>query len=163
MRWWNRLLVPIAASRFGAWMFIHVLTYIDRVLLRISRGRLGTSVGEPLLLLTTTGARTGRRHTVPLLFLTDGDDIVLFASKGGATQHPSWYRNLKAHPRVSVAVRGATTEREAHEAEGETRERLWRRAVDYYPGYASYQERTDGREIPVLILETVDRTDADGG
>ncbi len=155
MRLWNRPLVPLAASRFGAWMYINVLTHIDRVLLRISRGRLGTSIGEPLLLLTTTGARSGQARTVPLFYLRDGDDIVLLASKGGSPHHPAWYLNLKAHPQAVVTVHGVSTDRVAHEAFGETRERLWRQAVDYYRGYASYQARTAGREIPVMILSPV--------
>jgi deazaflavin-dependent oxidoreductase (nitroreductase family) len=128
------------------------LTYIDRVLLPLTRGRLGTAAGEPLLLLTTTGARSGRAHSVPLLYLTDGDDIVLIASKGGDPRHPYWYFNMKAQPQTSVRIRGATVNCLAHEAEGEARSKLWRRAVDYYPGYASYQARTEGRQIPVMIL-----------
>ncbi len=152
MRWWNRPLVPFIASRAGAWLYVNVMPHIDRPLVRLSRGRLATAPGEPVLLLTTTGAKTGRSRTVPLLYVEHGDDVVLIASKGGNLRHPAWYHNLKARPEASVQIKGRTTMRIASEAEGDERAALWRRAVDLYPGYENYQSRTRGRKIPVMVL-----------
>ena len=152
MRWWNRPIVPLAGSRPGAWMYVNVLPHVDRVLLRLTRGRLGTVVGEQLALLTTTGAMTGKTRTTPLLVIVEGDDIVAIASKGGNTKHPDWYYNLKANPKVKIMLHGKTTNRVAREAEGDERVELFRKAEEYYPGYTKYQTRTKGRVIPVMVL-----------
>jgi deazaflavin-dependent oxidoreductase (nitroreductase family) len=86
---------------------------------------------------------------------TDGDRITLIASKGGATSHPSWLHNLRKNPRVSVLAGARSGEYLASEATGAERDRLWRKSVDFYRGYADYQRRTDGRQIPVVILTPV--------
>ncbi len=152
MRWWNRPLLPFVSSRAGAWFYLNVMTRIDRPLMRLNRGRFGATPGEPMLLLTTTGARTGRLHTVPLVLIEDGDDVILVASKGGNPRHPAWYHNLKANPEATVLMRGSTTKRIARQTEGDERAELWRKAVEQYPNYGSYQARTNGRTIPVMVL-----------
>jgi len=142
------------ASRVGAWCFINVVMRIDRVLLPLTRGRVSVAVGQQVGLLETIGAKSGEVRRTPLLYLRDGDNVVLIASKGGNAKHPAWYWNLKANPRVKfLGPRGATGEYVAREAEGEERARLWEEAVDYYSGYVTYQGRTDGRRIPVVVLE----------
>jgi len=143
-----------ARSRAGAWYFINVAMRIDRVLLPLSRGRVSSAVGEQVGLLETTGAKSGERRRIPLLYLRDGNHVVLIASKGGNAKHPGWYWNLKANPRVRfLGPDGLTGEYTAREAEGDERARLWAEAVDYYDGFATYQGRTDGRQIPVVVLE----------
>jgi deazaflavin-dependent oxidoreductase (nitroreductase family) len=142
-----------ASSRPGGWFFVNVANRIDRALLRLTRGRLSLAVGEPVLLLTTRGARTGARRSTPLLYGTDDERLVLIASKAGSPQHPAWYRNLKANPDVEVTARRRSGRYRAREAEGEERERLWARAVEQYAGYDVYQGRAGGRRIPVVVLE----------
>jgi deazaflavin-dependent oxidoreductase (nitroreductase family) len=143
-----------ARSRAGAWYFINVAMRIDRVLLPLSRGRVSSAVGEQVGLLETTGAKSGERRRIPLLYLRDGNHVVLIASKGGNVKHPAWYWNLKANPGVRfLGPGGLTGDYVAREAEGDERARLWTAAVDYYDGFATYQGRTDGRRIPVVVLE----------
>jgi len=89
---------------------------------------------------------------VPLLYLADGDRLILVASNGGSPHHPAWYYNLKAHPQVQVAIRGQRRTYLAHEASVEERALWWSRVVDLFRGYASYQERTTRRTIPLVVL-----------
>jgi deazaflavin-dependent oxidoreductase (nitroreductase family) len=143
-----------ARSRVGAWYYINVAMRIDRVLLPLSGGRVSVSVGQQVGLLETTGAKSGERRRIPLLFLRDGNHVVLIASKGGSTKNPAWYWNLKANPRAQfIAPGGLTGDYVAREADGDERARLWADAVDYYDGFSTYQGRTDGRRIPVMVLE----------
>jgi deazaflavin-dependent oxidoreductase (nitroreductase family) len=108
--------------------------------------------GRPLLLLTTTGAKSGRQHTTPTMYLRDGDRLLIFASKGGAPTHPHWYHNLLAHPEVSVEVGPETYQAMATIITGEERDRLYARQAELYPQFADYQSRTS-RKIPVIALE----------
>jgi proline iminopeptidase len=110
--------------------------------------------GSTVLLLTTTGRRTGEEHTTPLIYGRDGDNVVIVASKGGAPQHPGWYRNLAKTPEVGVQILGEQFRARARAAEGEERERLWRRMNEIWPHYDEYQTRTE-REIPVVVLERI--------
>src|ERR1700724_1245873 len=114
------------------------------------------SFGDQLILLTTRGARSGKERITPVMFHRDGERYVVIASKGGAPDHPAWYRNLKANPlaRVEVAAEAGTEtfDVRAHEAEGEERERLYAERVVIAPGFGAYQRQTS-RQIPVMILE----------
>ena len=110
--------------------------------------------GSTVLLLTTTGRKTGERHTTPLIYGLAGDDPVIVASKGGAPEHPGWYRNLVKTPEAEVQILGEHIRVRARDAEGEERERLWELMNGIWPHYAEYQEKTD-REIPVVVLERV--------
>ena len=110
--------------------------------------------GSKILLLTTTGRKTGEQHTAPLIYEDDGDRRVIVASKGGAPEHPGWYRNLLKHPEVEVQVMDDVFRARARTAEGEERERLWKLASAQWPDYDAYQARTD-REIPVIVLERI--------
>ncbi|MGK5629325.1 nitroreductase/quinone reductase family protein [Streptomyces sp. URMC 123] len=120
---------------------------------RANGGRVGGPFeGGRLLLLTTTGARTGKPHTTPVGYLPDGGERVLvIASAGGAPRHPDWFRNLLAHPRVTVEDGVFTYEADAEVLEGEERDAAFARAVESDPGWAEYQARTD-RIIPVVAL-----------
>lgn len=124
---------------------------------RATGGKLGGKMqANPVLLLETTGRKSGKKRATPLLYLPDGRNMVIVASKGGATKHPAWWLNLRANPETRVQVGSRTLEVRAEEAAGEDRARLWRQLVAMYPGYADYQRRTD-REIPVVRLRPADR------
>jgi deazaflavin-dependent oxidoreductase (nitroreductase family) len=152
MRWWERLMEPIAASRPGSWLYIHVICHIDPLLLRLSRGRVSVSVGWPVLLLTHTGARSRKRRRTPLLYTRDGENIVLVASKAGAKRNPAWFHNLKANPHCGVLAGKRSGDYDARVLDGAERDRAWALATDLYAGYTAYQARTQ-RRIPVLVLE----------
>lgn len=108
--------------------------------------------GSTILLLTTTGRRTGNESTVPLIYDLDGDNPVIVASRGGAPTDPGWYRNLKKHPEVEVQIEGDRFQARARTAGGEERDRLWRQMNEMWPHYDEYQAKTE-RVIPVVVLE----------
>lgn len=107
-----------------------------------------------MLLLTTTGRRTGHDHTVPLLYLTEDDSWVVIASWGGRPDHPEWYKNLLAAPQATIQVRGERFRVESKTATGEQKQRLWPLVLDAYDGYRTYQSRTN-RDIPVVLLRRI--------
>ena len=108
--------------------------------------------GSKILLLTTKGRKSGESRTTPLIYEKDGDRYVIVASKGGAPEHPGWYRNLEEEPNVELQVLDEVFPARARTAEGEERGRLWRLVNRQWPDYDSYQTKTD-REIPVVVLE----------
>jgi len=116
---------------------------------RADRSKFG---GRPLLLLTTTGAKSGQRRTTPMMYVRDGDHLMVIASNVGAPTHPAWYHNLMAHPDVTVEVGNETFEATAIVTTGEERHRLWTRIVELHPFFSEHQAKTT-RQIPVIILE----------
>jgi deazaflavin-dependent oxidoreductase (nitroreductase family) len=108
----------------------------------------------PSLLLTTTGRKSGEKYMIPLFYGKIGDSYIVVASKGGAPEHPGWYRNLLANPDVEVQVGTAKMKAHARTASGEERTRLWATALKFWPPYADYQLKTE-REIPVVVLDPV--------
>jgi deazaflavin-dependent oxidoreductase (nitroreductase family) len=110
--------------------------------------------GSTILLLTTTGRNSGNESTTPLIFGLDGDNPVIVASKGGAAEHPGWYRNLSETREVGVQIKGEQFRARARDAQGGERDRLWRTMNEIWPHYAEYQTKTD-REIPVVVLERI--------
>jgi deazaflavin-dependent oxidoreductase (nitroreductase family) len=129
------------------------MSRLHRALYQLTDGRVGRRlVHNDMLLLTTTGRRTGRPHTVPLLYLGEGDTLVVIASYGGRDRHPAWYLNLVATPEVEVQVRKGRFKARARTAGPEERSSWWPRVVAAYGDYAVYQTRTD-RMIPVVLLE----------
>jgi deazaflavin-dependent oxidoreductase (nitroreductase family) len=119
---------------------------------RLSGGCIGGRFGRmQILLLTTTGRKSGRKRTTPLVYMPDGDSLVVIASNGGADRHPEWWLNLRTDPRAEVQVGRELKSMVADKAEGEERERLWRRVNGIYAGYDEYQRGTK-REIPVVVL-----------
>jgi len=106
---------------------------------------------RPRLLLTTRGARSGKPHTTPVMYIPDGDHLLVIASNAGAPNHPDWYRNLVAHPEVTVEVKTDIFDATAIVAEGAERERLWSKIVELYPFFAEHQAKTT-RQIPVIVL-----------
>jgi deazaflavin-dependent oxidoreductase (nitroreductase family) len=108
--------------------------------------------GTTILLLTTKGRSSGQERTTPLIFGSDDGRWVVIASKGGSPDHPDWFKNLAADPDVTVQVKDEVIPARAREAEGEERDRLWRKMAEIWPAYDDYQQRTD-RRIPVVVLE----------
>ena len=124
-----------------------------RRLFQITHGRVGKRlVDNDMLLLTTSGRVTGEAHTVPLLYLRDGDRLVVIASYGGRGHHPDWYLNLESAPEVGVELPGARVRMIARTASSEERAHWWPCIVDAYYAYAAYQLRTQ-REVPVVFLD----------
>ena len=155
--WLRRLGIAASSSKLGGIFYHQVSRRIDRVLIPLSGAR--WSMGPPgrTVLITTTGARSGRSRVASLAFGWDGDDMILVASKGGAANHPGWYHNLKADPRVRVEHRGGIEERIAREATGAERDALFARMAGDFANFAAYQERAkaSGRKIPVMVLEPI--------
>jgi len=112
----------------------------------------GIFEGKPLLLLHNVGAKSGTDFVTPLVYLDDGGNWVIFASKGGAPNNPGWYHNLKANPAVSIEVGSETVDVTAEEATGEERDRLYSIQEDQQPQFADYAQNTD-RKIPVIVLK----------
>ena len=108
----------------------------------------------PSLLLTTVGRKSGDKYMFPLFYGKTGDSYIVVASKGGAPEHPGWYRNLLANPDVEVQVGPAKMKARARTATGEERTRLWEKSLEFWPPYADYQLKTE-REIPVVVLDPV--------
>jgi deazaflavin-dependent oxidoreductase (nitroreductase family) len=124
-----------------------------RRIYRLTRGFIGRRlVDNDMLLLTTTGRRSGRPHEVPLLYLRDGESLVVIASYGGRPNYPDWYLNLVAHLEAEVQIRGRRHAVTARVASSEERSVWWPRIVEAYAGYSQYQSRTD-RPISVVFLE----------
>jgi deazaflavin-dependent oxidoreductase (nitroreductase family) len=108
--------------------------------------------GSKILLLTTTGRKTGQPRTTPLIYENADDKYVVVASKGGAPEHPGWYENLEKEPQVELQVKDEVFPARARTAHGEEREQLWKLVTQQWPDYDAYQTKTD-REIPVVVLE----------
>ena len=145
-----------AATRPMARLYGHIQQPADTLVHRVTGGRATLSswlAGVELVMLTTTGARTGRRRTLPVLGLRDGAALVVIASNFGRPRHPAWYHNLRAHPRASVTVDGVTRTLEARELAGAERDRQFRRAAAIYPGFEYYRRWAAPRRIPVVRLE----------
>ena len=119
---------------------------------RSNEGRVGGQFeGAPLLLLTTTGAKTGNSHTAPVMYLQEGDKMMVFASKAGAPSNPAWHHNLVAHPDATVEVGTEKYKVNARVLTGEERDRVFEKQATLYPGFREYQEKTT-RVIPVIEL-----------
>jgi F420H(2)-dependent quinone reductase len=134
----------------------NALTGIHSLLYRSTNGIIGgTIANSPVLLLTTTGRRSGKQRTVPLLYLPDGRHFVLVASNGGAVTHPNWWLNLQTAGEAWMQVKGIRRRVKAEQASAAEKQRLWPRLTAMYPGYQRYQEITD-RDIPVVILSFIE-------
>lgn len=121
-------------------------------LYRLSGGRIANKMGRaPIILLTTTGSRSGKQRTNPVLFVVDGPNLATVASAGGAYRNPAWFMNLMRNPEAMVTIRRETRKVRARVATPEERSRLWPILAAAYPSYDDYQRKTK-REIPVVIL-----------
>jgi deazaflavin-dependent oxidoreductase (nitroreductase family) len=146
----------IGASRPGSWLFARVMHHIDRPVFRLTRGRhtMASLVsGLPVVMLTTTGARSGAPQTVPVLGLASEDGLAVIASNYGQKHNPAWYHNLRAKPEGYLTVDGVRSGFQASEAQGEARARIWQEALKVYPGFSVYERRASHRHIGVFVLE----------
>jgi deazaflavin-dependent oxidoreductase (nitroreductase family) len=148
---WMTTLSWAARQRPVTWFLVNVGNKIDPYLMRASGGRVKSTLSAPTVLLTHTGAKSGKQRTTPLAYFTDGDNVILIASRGGHHDHPAWYHNLVANPEVELWTKGGGGRYRAREAQGELRQRLWNLATEFYPGFARYQERAGDRRIPVIL------------
>ena len=155
MGFYHRLVDGVARTRVGSWMFLHVFNPLDKRLMRWSNGALSSGLGTDfnVVLLSCTGAKSGKPRDIPLLAKSLDGGWVLIASATGKAKNPGWYHNLKAHPHCSLLVpHCGEVPCIAREAEGAERDRAWQAANTQYSGYAAvYQKRTQ-RRIPVMIL-----------
>jgi F420H(2)-dependent quinone reductase len=134
------------------WRFMGAHTF----LYQRTGGRLGHTIpGVPgkMCLLDHVGAKSGTKRTSPLLYVKDGENLVVVASKGGFPKNPAWYYNLMANPDTTVQVMGEQLPVHARVAQPQERDRLWALALKGYPGYDDYARRSKGREIPLVVLE----------
>ena len=130
-----------------------LMTTLHRSLYRLTGGRVGGRISTmPVMLLTTTGRKSGAQRTVPLSYFEDGDAYVVIGSKGGAPKHPAWYLNLEAHPDVEVQVGTERRRLRARRANAEEADRLWPQILERAPLYGKYRAKTR-REIPLVLLE----------
>lgn len=133
---------------------VRLFSWANVLVYRLSGGRIEGAFlwGAPVLLLTTIGRRSGQPRTVPLLYLRDGENVVVVGSKGGMSRHPLWYRNLEANPEVEIQIGSQKQRMTARRATEQEKAALWPRLVEIYRSFEDYQARTD-RSIPVVILE----------
>jgi len=146
------------APNLPDWMVEHANRYLasggtDGHMYKVTVPQRG-EITVPALLLTTTGRKSGDTFIFPLFYGTDGGSYFVVASKGGAPQHPGWYRNILANPDVEVQVGTKKMNARARTTAGEERLRLWKKAIEFWPPYADYQLKTE-REIPVVVLDPV--------
>lgn len=139
-------------ERFGS-VVVRLMSRLNTWIYRASGGRLGGRFagGAPVLLLTTIGRKSGQPQTAPLLYLLDGEQYVLVASKGGMSHHPLWFKNLAANPRVEIEVGNRKLAAIARRATDDEKAALWPKLVAMYPSYDDYQARTT-RNIPVVVV-----------
>jgi deazaflavin-dependent oxidoreductase (nitroreductase family) len=157
--WWQRIIQRLASIDFISSGFLSkYLHRMDGAVLKWSNGEKSLTTmftGLPVVVLTTTGARSGKTRNVPLAGYPDGENIILIASSLGSVHHPAWYHNLSAKPEVQLTKNGLTEKYHAHTATQAERDQYWQLALSYYPGYLAYEKRCGGREIPIVVLEPV--------
>jgi deazaflavin-dependent oxidoreductase (nitroreductase family) len=156
----------VSASRPGAWLFAKSGPHLDRFLLWLSKGQvtLATLVaGIPVITIVTTGARTGRTRTTPLLGVPFAGDLGVIGTRFGQKGTPSWYYNLRADPVIQVIYQGRSTAAVAREVHGEEWQAIWERARQIYGGYDAYARRIKDRQIPIMLLSTQVTSASDTG
>jgi deazaflavin-dependent oxidoreductase (nitroreductase family) len=150
-----RIGARLTRGTVGRWVARRVAPRIDPTLLRLSNGRVSSAMVTPELLLTTTGAKSGKPRTTPLTYFTDNGRVIVVASNYGGRRHPSWYFNVKAHPQVTITARGYTGTFVGDEVTGTERDRLWELTTAFIPSYADYKELAGRRTIPILAFTEV--------
>jgi len=138
------------------WFIVHVGTHVDPALMRLSGGRVNVTGTDAVIVLHHVGAKTGKARRTPLLYFTEGRDVILIASKGGAARHPGWFHNLRANPDVELWVGKRGGPYRARVANAEEKALLWPKANALYSGYDGYQELAGDRDIPVVICSPRD-------
>jgi deazaflavin-dependent oxidoreductase (nitroreductase family) len=153
----KRALMPFALSKAGLWYGINVAARLDPKLMKLTGGRVNLGGGVlPTLLLTAPGRKSGIERTVPLVYFSDGDDVILMASSFGRPKLPAWYHNVMASGEVTLTAGGVSERYRAAEVEGPERDALYAKATQVYTGYGIYEQKTAGiRRVPVLRLTQV--------
>jgi deazaflavin-dependent oxidoreductase (nitroreductase family) len=154
----QKVLRRFAASGPGAWLFARILHHIDPPVHRLTRQRYTFASlvsGIPVVVLTTTGAKSGRPRTVPVLGIPTRGDVAIIASNFGQYRHPGWYHNLRAHPEADLVLDGVHRRVRAVEAEGQRRAEIWEAGLRVYPGFGQYERRAAHRRIAVFVLEPI--------
>lgn len=154
------MLTDVLGERFNTWIssampagLLRRIGKLNVPLYRLSRGRLfGTVAGSPVLLLTTTGRKSGQRRTAPVLYMAEGERWIVIGSNAGNPRPPAWALNLEANPDADVQIRGDRRHVQARVAEGAERQELWERMNEQYSGFDTYRDRTS-RDIRVFVLE----------
>jgi len=153
---WQRVMQHIPASVIGATVFSKFLHYVDPKLMRISNDRLSIPsllTGLPVVILTSTGAKSGQARMKPVIGVPDGDNVALVASNWGQSQNPAWYYNLQANPVAEVEFGGHTGIYTARAVtEPNEYQRLWQKATEVYIGFDKYQQRAGNRKIPIMLM-----------
>jgi deazaflavin-dependent oxidoreductase (nitroreductase family) len=153
---YERALETFGRSPAGNWYLRRIAPRIDPPLLRLTGGRVSSVYPTPIMLLTTTGAKSGLPRTLPLLYVTDGEQVILMASNYGKTSHPAWFRNLTANPKVEVlAGKRSGTYAASEITDAGERARAWELALNQYAGYGDYEVRAGDRTIPLVRLERI--------
>jgi deazaflavin-dependent oxidoreductase (nitroreductase family) len=153
----QRLMRRFASSGIGSWLFAKTAHHIDRPVFKLSKGRrtFGSMItGLPIVMVTTTGAKTGKLRTVPVLGLPTDGGIAVIASNFGQHNNPGWYYNLRKDPDGELSVNGERRAFRAVEATGERRAQIWQTGLRVYPGWTQYEKRASHRDITVFVLET---------
>ncbi len=152
----QRLGQTFGSTRAGAWLFSKILAPVDRVVFKLSKGRTSAPAvlaGLPVMMVTTTGRKSGQPRTTPLIAVPVGDSLALVGTNFGQSATPAWVYNLEAQPRLTVAFGAVQAELGVHPATDEERAEVWTRAAGVYGGYDKYQERIAGRTIRIFVLE----------
>lgn len=151
----RRAVQRIVASRPGAWLFSKFLHVVDKPMFRVSGGRYtlpSLLAGLPVVMVTTTGRRSGEPRTMPLLAIPCGDDLAIIGSNFGQVSTPGWVYNLEAFPHATIEYRGSSVDVAARRADDAEVDATFAMATTIYPGYAEYRRRADHREIRVFVL-----------
>jgi F420H(2)-dependent quinone reductase len=151
----RRIILNLAATRYGMWMFHFYVQMIDLPVSRLTKGLFVPSAYwdvMPIIYLTTTGAKSGISHSTPLLCIPDGENLILVGSNWGNPKNPNWAYNLRAHPQTQVRRGKTAKDFSVRELHGEERAAYWQKAVRFYPPYVSYERRSN-RTLPIFLLE----------
>ena len=160
-KWWQRVNRKIGSLAPVSRVAAKSMHHFDRLIFDLSDGRhtaVSLLLGLPVVTLTTVGAKSGVKRSVPLIGIPDGEKIVLIASNWGQKRHPAWYHNLSANPHVSLTYDQKEHDYIAHEATGPEYDYYWDKAASIYGGYNAYRTRSGQRRIPVIVLEPAAQT-----
>jgi deazaflavin-dependent oxidoreductase (nitroreductase family) len=144
-----------AATKVGVALFRPTLHHLDQLVAKLTgrrRSFTGIAAGIPAVILTTTGAKSGKPRTVAVFGIPRPDGLGLIASNWGGAKHPAWYHNLKAHPKATVSIGGDTWQATARQATPRERDEIWAKGVELYPGWKKYEARAGERHIEAFIL-----------
>jgi deazaflavin-dependent oxidoreductase (nitroreductase family) len=150
-----RVMRSFAASKVGVALFRPTAHHLDQLVTKLSGGRrsfTGIAAGLPAVILTTTGAKSGKPRTVAVFGIPHPNGLGLIASNWGGASHPAWYHNLKANPEATVSIEGDSWQATARPATPRERDEIWAKGVEIYPGWTKYQARAGERSIEAFVL-----------